>query len=122
VAGLLDTVWQATGVDLSSERENLLAKYRSQTELNQSRALVLASVGNNTALKQGTYNRAFVLMEYFGYLGRYPDLAGYEYWLEILNNRVPGNYRSMVCAFITSAEYQRRFSPVSTSSNADCGR
>lgn len=122
VAGLLDTVWQATGVDLSSERENLLAKYRSRTELNQSRALVLASVGNNTALKQGTYNRAFVLMEYFGYLGRYPDLAGYEYWLEILNNRVPGNYRSMVCAFITSAEYQRRFSPVLTSSNADCGR
>ena len=122
VAALLDTVWQAAGVDLSSERENLLAKYGSRTEMNQSRALVLASVANNAAFRQGAYNRAFVLMEYFGYLGRNPDPAGYEYWLEVLNNRVPGNYRAMVCAFITSAEYQQRFSTIVSRNNSECGQ
>ena len=42
-------------------------------------------------------------------LGRYPDLDGYDFWLNILNNAEPNNYRAMVCAFITSAEYQHRF-------------
>jgi len=31
-----------------------------------------------------------------------------------------GNFRSMVCAFITSTEYQLRFGNVITRSNADC--
>ena len=56
--------------------------------------------------KQAEYNSAFVLMEYFGYLKRDPDQAGYDFWLNILNHREPGNYRGMVCAFITSDEYQ----------------
>ncbi|MDX6692929.1 MAG: hypothetical protein QOF02_532, partial [Blastocatellia bacterium] len=30
------------------------------------------------------------------------------------------NYRAMVCAFITSGEYQQRFGSVITRSNADC--
>lgn len=57
---------------------------------------------------------SIVLMEYFGYLRRDPDEAGFNFWLDVLNNRTPGNYRSMVCAFITSREYQLRFSPVAT--------
>jgi hypothetical protein len=31
-----------------------------------------------------------------------------------------GNYRGMVCSFITSAEYQNRFSGVVSQSNGDC--
>jgi Domain of unknown function (DUF4214) len=61
-------------------------------------------------------------MQYFGYLRRDPELGGYNFWLDVLNNRVPGNYRSMICAFLTSAEYQHRFSSVITRTNADCGR
>jgi len=30
----------------------------------------------------------------------------------VLNNGDDGNYRGMVCSFITSAEYQKRFSQV----------
>jgi hypothetical protein len=37
-----------------------------------------------------------------------------------LNNREPGNYRGMVCSFITSREYQERFGVVPTRSNQDC--
>ncbi len=59
-------------------------------------------------------------MEYFGYLRRDPDEAGFNFWLDVLNNRTPGNFRSMVCAFITSREYQLRFSPVATRTDREC--
>jgi uncharacterized protein (TIGR03118 family) len=63
-------------------------------------------------------NRAFVLMEYFGYLRRNPDdlpdtnLNGYNFWLNKLN-QFNGNFVSadMVKAFIKSTEYRGRFGP-----------
>jgi hypothetical protein len=74
-------------------------------------------------LKQTSqYNPAFVLMQYFGYLRRDVDPAGYAFWLDIVNNREPNNYRAMVCAFLTSREYQLRFGSEVTRSNADCGQ
>jgi hypothetical protein len=72
------------------------------------------------AFSASLYNPAFVLMQYFGYLRRPPDQGGYDFWLNHLNNRNPNNYRAMVCAFITSFEYQRRFSSIITRSNQDC--
>jgi hypothetical protein len=73
-------------------------------------------------LKQiSQYNPAFVLMQYFGYLHRDID-PGYDFWLDVVNNREPNNYRGMVCSFITSTEYQLRFGSVVTRSNADCGQ
>ncbi|HMF57547.1 MAG TPA: DUF4214 domain-containing protein [Pyrinomonadaceae bacterium] len=89
--------------------------------MNQSRSLVLRELVENDAFKQAEYNPSFVLMEYFGYLKRDPDRGGFNFWLDVLNNRVQGNYRSMVCAFITSAEYQQRFSSVVTHRNEECG-
>jgi len=68
------------------------------------------------------YNPAFVLMQYFGYLRRNVDQGGYDFWLDVVNNREPNNYHGMVCAFITSTEYQHRFGSVVTRSNADCGQ
>ena len=59
-------------------------------------------------------------MQYFGYLKRDIDQDGYDFWLNVLNNRESGNYRGMVCAFITSTEYQKRFGSVVSRSNADC--
>ena len=61
-------------------------------------------------------------MRYFGYLPRDADEGGYEFWLDVLNNREPGNYRGMVCAFITSVEYQKRFSSVAAHSNRECSQ
>jgi len=60
-------------------------------------------------------------MEYFGYLTRGADPDGYAFWLNVLNNRDPQNYRGMVCSFLTSTEYQHRFGTVVTRSNAECG-
>jgi hypothetical protein len=73
-------------------------------------------VAENQTYSQREFNRAFVLMQYFGYLRRNPDdspdndLAGYNFWLGKLN-QFNGNFISaeMVKAFITSVEYRRRF-------------
>ena len=88
--------------------------------LGASRASVLRSVVDNPSLTQREYNPAFVQMQYFGYLRRDEEQPGYQFWLDILNAQ-PNNFRRMVCAFITSAEYQHRFSNNVTHTNAECG-
>jgi len=83
-------------------------------------AHVLRDVIEIAEFKTREYNPAFVRMQYFGYLHRNPDPGGEVFWLNVLNNREPNNYRGMVCSFITSAEYQLRFGDVVTRSNRDC--
>ena len=86
----------------------------------KTRAQVVGDVIEIQAFQDREYNPSFVLMQYFGYLRRNPDQGGYDFWLDVLTNRDPNNYRSMVCAFTTSAEYQQRFSSVVTHSNTEC--
>ena len=122
VDALLATVWQSANVDLSVQRGVLLALYHTGGNANQSRALVLQQAIAAPEFKHAEYNPAFVLTEYFAYLRRDPEPEGYEFWLNVLNHREPGNFRGMVCSFITSTEYQQRFSQVVMHSNAECGR
>jgi hypothetical protein len=117
VEALLQTLQQRAGVDLSSLRDTLTNAYGSAGRAAAVRAAVEASL-----FVEAEFNRAFVYMEYFGYLRRDPERAGYEFWLNVLNHREPGNYRGMVCSFITSTEYQKRFSSVITHSNSECGQ
>jgi hypothetical protein len=80
------------------------------------RAQVLRAVAENETLQLREFNRAFVLMQYFGYLRRNPndaqdtDYTGYDFWLTKLN-QFQGDFvrAEMVRAFITSAEYRKRF-------------
>ena len=89
----------------------------------RTRAQVVRDVIEIAAFKDREYKPAFVLMQYFGYLRRNPDQSGYDFWLDVLNRLPePNNYRGMVCAFITSDEYQNRFSPISTHNNTECGQ
>jgi uncharacterized delta-60 repeat protein len=121
VDALLQTVRDA-GTNLSSERASLIVHYYSGRTMTESRSLVVRELADNAAFSNAVYNESFVLMEYFAYLRRNPDREGYDFWLNVLNTGDPGNYRGMVCSFITSAEYQRRFSSVVTRSNAECTR
>jgi hypothetical protein len=89
--------------------------------VNLSRARAIRVAIDESLFTTAEYNPSFVLMQYFGYLRRDPDQGGYDFWLNILNNREPNNYRAMVCAFITSAEYQQRFGTSVTRTNRDCG-
>ena len=118
---LLATINTTTGADLSAQRTALISKYANGTSLNESRSLVLREAIEQADFKQAVYNPSFVTMQYFGYLGRSPEESGYRFWLNILNQQ-PGNFRGMVCSFLTSAEYQRRFSSVVTHNNGECGQ
>ncbi|HEV7858019.1 MAG TPA: carboxypeptidase regulatory-like domain-containing protein [Pyrinomonadaceae bacterium] len=120
VDALLATVRQSSGVDLSGDRSTLIDKYNLIRDEKEKRPEVLKDVIEAASFKQAVYNPSFVLMEYFGYLKRDPEKPGYDFWLNVLNNKEPQNYRGMVCSFITSSEYQLRFSPVVTHNNREC--
>jgi hypothetical protein len=84
----------------------------------RSRAEVLRAIAENPKLAQAEFTRAFVLMQYFGYLRRNPNDApdgnfvGYNFWLDKLNSfNGDFNRAEMVKAFLSSAEYRRRFGP-----------
>jgi hypothetical protein len=106
------------GALTTGERAALVQGLSSGVE---TRATVLMRVADNQTFQAREYNAAFVLMQYFGYLRRDIDQRGYDFWLDVLNNRDAGNVRGMVCAFITSLEYQQRFATAHSHSNAECG-
>ena len=76
----------------------------------------LRVVAEDPDLVSAEFNRAFVLMQYFGYLRRDPnsgqdaDFSGYNSWLSKLD-QFGGNFvdAEMVKAFISSTEYRQRF-------------
>ena len=82
----------------------------------KNRAQVLRQIAEHPNLNAAEFNRAFVLMQYFGYLRRNPndtpdsDYTGYDFWLTKLN-QFNGNFQNaeMVKAFINSVEYRQRF-------------
>ena len=84
----------------------------------KTRGQVLRAVAEDADLASAEFNRAFVLMQYFGYLRRNPndapdaDHTGFDFWLTKLN-QFNGDFikAEMVKAFISSTEYRQRFGP-----------
>ncbi|MCA1567660.1 MAG: FG-GAP-like repeat-containing protein [Acidobacteria bacterium] len=70
------------------------------------RSQVLRAVADSDEVKEREFNNAFVAMQYYGYLRRKPEPAGYEAWLGVLKR---GDIRTMVNGFMNSAEYKLRF-------------
>jgi WD40 repeat protein len=110
---LFDT---AALIPFTAERQQLALDMRN----GKTRAQVLSEVIEIQQFKTREFNPAFVFMEYVGYLGRDPEPEGFAFWLDVLNNREPNNFLGMVCSFITSVEYQLRFSLRVTQSNSQC--
>src|SRR5262249_20027374 len=110
----------AGGVLTANERSALIAELAQNAADSALRADVVRKVADNAALQQNEFNRAFVLMQYFGYLRRNPNAApeaglnftGYNFWLNKLI-QFNGNFQiaEMVKAFAESAEYRQRFGP-----------
>jgi hypothetical protein len=73
----------------------------------QTRASVLRQIVESPDVYRDTYNQAFVVMEYFGYLQRDPD-ALYLNWIVTLDAN-PADSRRMVEGFVDAAEYRQRF-------------
>ncbi len=102
----------------AAERNVAIAEFGSATTTVDvsARARALRDVAENATLNRQEFNRAFVLMQYFGYLRRNPDDApdfnfgGYQFWLDKLISFGGDYVRSeMVRSFIVSQEYRKRF-------------
>jgi len=113
-AQFVDTLNVNAGNPLSqSERDQLVNDLSTNA---RTRAQVLRAVAEDSDLISAESNRAFVLMQYFGYLRRNPndpqdtDYTGYDFWLTKLN-QFNGNFiqAEMVKAFLSSIEYRARF-------------
>src|SRR5712692_5686449 len=127
IDAVLATIKNEIGVDLTAQKPGLLTLFNSG-----GRGAVIYRLAddnaqtnpiNNRAFIDAEYNRAFVTTQYFGYLRRDADIGGFLFWLGQVNNgplRDVGKQHAMVCSFITSAEYQQRFSTVVTHTNQEC--
>ena len=117
----VDALYANAGVTPSAaERQAAINEFGSATTTadTAARARVLRRVAENSVLGRQEFNKAFVLMQYFGYLRRNPNDApdnnfdGYNFWLEKLN-QFNGNFidAEMVKAFLEASEYRLRFGP-----------
>jgi hypothetical protein len=103
----------ADGSLSTAERNQLVSELTAGTK---NRAQVLRAVAEDQDLQATEFNRAFVMMQYFGYLRRNPndaqdtDYTGYDFWLTKLE-QFGGSYQDaeMVKSFIDSIEYRQRF-------------
>ena len=99
----------------AAERDQLVAELTANNTP-AGRASVFKKVAEDADLRRRETNRAFVLMQYYGYLRRNPDdpqdtnFAGWKFWLDKLNEfNGDAVAAEMVKAFITSIEYKNRF-------------
>jgi Calx-beta domain-containing protein/uncharacterized protein DUF4214 len=74
----------------------------------KTRAQVLREIVESREVEDRFFIRAFVAMQYFGYLRRNPDSVGYNNWVNTLTSN-PSDSRQMIYGFIYSEEYRTRF-------------
>jgi hypothetical protein len=93
----------------TAERQTEIQALNSATK---TRAQVLQQVVETPEFRNRYYNLAFIRMQYFGYLRRDAEAEGETFWLDMLTNKSPNNYQSMICSFVNSREYQLLFAPL----------
>jgi len=106
--GFVDTLLSHAGVNFSqAERDAFVSDLGRGAS---TRAGLLRRIVEDDRVRSAKRNEAFVTMQYFGYLRRDPDEAGYQFWLQKLR-QFNGNFEQaeMVKAFIVSGEYRNRF-------------
>jgi hypothetical protein len=110
IDALIATIQASSGVDLTPRRPDLVNEYLLGATQAQSRARVVRKAIEYPEVGAAEFNSSFVTMQYFGYLRRDPDQAGFTFWLNKLN-AFGGDFikAEMVKAFITSSEYRQRF-------------
>jgi hypothetical protein len=115
----VNALYANTGITPSStDLSTAIGEFGTAADISNvtARAKALRDVADNPALSSQEFNRAFVLMQFFGYLRRDPnsgndtDYTGYDFWLTKLN-QFNGNFQNadMVKSFIVSSEYKSRF-------------
>jgi hypothetical protein len=89
-------------------RSDLINRLNAST---MTRAQVLRAIVQSDEITQNLEAvNAFVASQYYGYLRRAPEAAGYNSWVNYLNAH-PTDFRTMINGFLNSREYRLRFGP-----------
>ncbi|HKE55350.1 MAG TPA: chitobiase/beta-hexosaminidase C-terminal domain-containing protein, partial [Pyrinomonadaceae bacterium] len=107
-ADFVDRFLRNVGIEELSgtvSRESLISDLAA---FRKTRTEVLRALVEHPDVDAREYNGAFVAMQYYGYLRRAPEPAGYQAWLDYLNAH-PTDFRTMVNGFVNSIEYRLRF-------------
>jgi hypothetical protein len=108
-AEFVDALAKNTGRQLSKENRDAAI---SRLNAGESRASMLRDFAEDREFSAREYNTVFVLMHFFGYLGRNPgespddDLSGFNFWISVLDKT--SDYRAISRAFLNSTEYKER--------------
>jgi YVTN family beta-propeller protein len=94
-----------SGAQVTLTQTDLITRLTTQA---LTRAQVLRAIVESREVSAVEFNGAFVAMQYYGYLRRTPEPAGYQAWLNYLNAN-PTDSRTMVNGFMNSTEYRLRF-------------
>ncbi|MGI8996076.1 MAG: DUF4214 domain-containing protein, partial [Pyrinomonadaceae bacterium] len=94
-----------SGQKVTLARADLVSRLDNST---LTRAQALRAVVESDEVGRAEFNRAFVAMQYYGYLRRTPEPDGYQSWLNHLAAN-PNDSRTMVNGFMNSPEYNLRF-------------
>jgi hypothetical protein len=113
-AQFVDALNANSGNALDSTQRNSMVNQLTAGTL--TRAQAVRQIAEDGDLNNTEKNKAFVLMQYLGYLRRDPnsgqdtDYTGYDFWLQKLNQH-GGDFHAaqMVRSFIVSGEYLGRF-------------
>ena len=120
IDAIIASVLQTSAVDLTADKETLLALLEDP---NVSRAAILTRLATRSEIVDAHYNQTLVQFQYFAFYRREPDDAGFTAWLTQLKSkplRDASATRSMVCSFINSEEYQARFGILTTHTTREC--
>ncbi len=102
-AGYVDELLRVSGLPAHASRN---AWINDLQEGRKTRAQILREIVESGEVYRRFLNRAFVVMQYFGYLRRDPD-ALYVNWIRVLDDT--GDSRVMINGFVNSLEYKFRF-------------
>ena len=72
------------------------------------RPQLVRAIVDSDEVSAAEFRRAFVAMQYFGYLRRDPEEPGFTNWVNYLNAN-PSDFYTMVNGFANSGEYRLRF-------------
>jgi hypothetical protein len=99
----VNTLLNTAGVT-SSSQQAMIAGLNNST---MTRGQVLRQIAESTEVATKYLNESIVVMQYFGYLRRDPDIL-YLNWLAVIDAN-PADSRGMVNGFFNSTEYRQRF-------------
>ena len=96
------------GTKVTLTRADLSARLGAHDASNLTRAQALRAIVESDEVRAAEFTRAYVAMQYYGYLRRTPETSGFNAWLNHLNAH-PTDTRTMVNGFVNSGEYRARF-------------